>query len=255
MLLPEKFNQGYIIEWVYEGKGLRDFTDDDLRFIIPLDQRFRERQRLANELREKIINPLIVLKNKHSILKEVLIRSEEISHSLLYKLIEDSARQNITDFYDLMDKFIDLLGQYKNNYSPLFNKDSQKKLLKACSTPENIDKYCELSNLIDQKRNYLFSSFNQNGEIQKDSWCKLIDDVRANRDKIKSYRDKVASHADDELVNLSWREAGQAIESFLNYTSAISTVLSFGNRFETGLSDIEQMIKILRSILFEKNRA
>jgi hypothetical protein len=258
MLLPQKFNQGFTIQWLYEGKESRDFTDAELQSIVSFDHRFVERQRLTNELRGKIINPLIALYNKHLTLKEILISLKEPCDRLLYNLIEDAAKQNITDFYDLMGKFIDVLKQYKNNYSPLFNKDSQKKLFMALkqgnTTEHNIHKYGKLSDLIDNKRTYLFSCFDQNGSVQNDSWDRLINDMRATRNIIKAYRDKVTSHADEELVTLGWKEAMQAIQSFVNYTSDIYTVLSFGTCFEMRSNDLDrdsrQTIKALRSILF-----
>lgn len=259
MLLPQKFNQGFTIQWLYKGKEMRDFTDAELQFIVSFDQRCVERQRLKNELLEKIINPLIALFNKHFTLKDVLISFKEPHDRLLYNLIEDAAKQNITDFYDLMDKFIDTLNQYKNNYSPLFNKDSQKKLftaLKQSNTPEIVHQYSELSDLIDHKRNYLFSCFDQNGGVRKNIWDKLINDMIATRNRIKTYRDKVASHADKELVILSWKDATQTIQSFVNYTSDINTVLSFHNRFEMRSNDLDrdsrQTIKILRNILYKE---
>jgi hypothetical protein len=259
MLLPRKFNQGFTVQWAYEGKEGRDFTDTELQQIIPFDPLCVERQKLTKELHEKIINPLVVLYSKHLILKEVLISSKEPCDRLLYNLIEDAARQNITDFYDLMGKFIEIVKRYKNNYSPLFYKDSQKKLLmtlKQGKPIELVNKYCMLDNLIDNKRNALFFCSDKKGSLQSDNWDRLICELRAIRNIIKTYRDKVASHADEELTTtLSWKKATEAIEFFINYTSDIHTVLSF--RVDTNMrsNDLDrdrlQTVKALRSILFK----
>ncbi|MFZ5953642.1 MAG: hypothetical protein ACOYT8_00915 [Candidatus Dependentiae bacterium] len=251
MLMPQKFNEGFTFQWSDEGLKDMDFTPFDRKWIV--------RKELKCELRKKIINPLMLLMMKHRILKGILISKEEPSNRVLYNLMEDAARQNITAFYDLMGKFIDVLELYKNNYSPLFNKSSQKKLFKALVLlviPNQSQKCSEFCNYIEQKRKELFIRFDDNGRVDKVAWENLINNMRTIRDEIKSYRDKVASHADEELVHLRWDKVTTKIESFFTFVCDINTILTFSylaDALTHDLVNIDQNINSMHSIIFKTN--
>lgn len=225
----------FSFEISYQG-GFVDtpLTEKDFQILEKIDPYCREREACRLFMYNKILGPFFVFKSKYGIQKCVFTSHERaIKNELLFNILEDSTRQNVTDFYDIAKDFSKFLDKCKGGYSKLFNKKSQDKFV---SHEISLDKskkedLLRVSKEIDEKREKIFSKFNNSGCPTNESFDDLNEKVKKLYKRVQDYRDKVCAHNDETEIDFCWIELDSVVNEFEEIIFDFYQVMCFSKRF------------------------
>ncbi|MFI5343237.1 MAG: hypothetical protein ACHQUC_03355 [Chlamydiales bacterium] len=219
-LLPGKNNSK--VEWNYPVE-IPQLTEDQIREIeISIDPNFMERKRAEEYLKNRFINPFIIMRKKFDVLKKVndaidekIKNGEYPTDVAMLLLYEDSTKQCALSFSETAKKLISLFSDLEGKYLHLLRRSSMKVLANklAESDPTNAFEYKKRLNEYYETWDKFFPSGtnNKNGPVIEDV-NSLKDELESSIGKLKAYRDQVAAHFDDEIAakgtlpNLLWTE-------------------------------------------------
>lgn len=234
MKLPERFP--FNVEILHNGKIL-EMTPEYLKETKQFDPFCKEREECKKQMSEKILNPFRIFLIKFPLLKSIFKTDLPSFNSdiLLFNIIEDAARQNISDLDEIMKSFSDFLDKCKGEYTKLFRKKSQDLLIDMVIKGDNSKEIAlkQHRDEINNKREKLFLQFNQNGNPTNESFKRLKTEVGNLRSSVKYYRDKVAAHNDsmNSTCTIHWEDVDKSVERFKEIVFDFYIVLSFEQKY------------------------
>lgn len=254
MNLPEK--NPYTMQFLLDDKIMKNVSQEVCNEIMRFDPYYNQRIVLKNIIIERVLCILWPLKVKFEVLNAVLPPQGDCCEIILYNLLEDAAKQCVTSLAELLGIFCEILDLCQGQYSTLFKKGAQRKLIDALinGNVEKEQNYVQLSEMIDVKREIHFSRFNAKGIPSNESFQDLKDKIIAYREPVKKYRDKVAAHADKDCFYLSFSDLNQSFESFQQLVLDIYTISTFEHGFADPLINGQSSVKIsneLNKILWQ----
>lgn len=254
MPLPVRFPFKTIV--LYDGHELPVFDKCDEESLKKVDPYFKERDECKERFKKEVSNPFSLFEHKYFILKNVLNKGECPKNISVFNILEDSLRQNICDFSELMSIFMKFVNTCQGKYSILFKKNAQSLIFKnlEIDKSEEIKAFLKERNKeIDLKREALFGQFNQQGVPSSNSFDDLKLRIITIRNKVKIYRDTIGAHSDSTQFSIELDDINDSIVGFKELISGFYIVFSFEKWFKEsegpGL-ECDQAIKVLELAIY-----
>jgi hypothetical protein len=168
-------NNSFCMAMLYAGKEISDFSPEELAEIMKYAPDYTARIECQKLFYAKVLKPLFTYSTKHPVIEKILSPKDSVKNILLMNLLEDAARQNMTDLCALTQELIKFINICKGRHRRLFKKASQRSLIEALINGNNDQEinYKNADNRIEQARESLFCSFNDQGVPSDESFTKL----------------------------------------------------------------------------------